>query len=132
VPIAAYESCSADEPLLGVEPADNDTPENAYLRAWVRQTVALALQQLAKEERAKGRSEQFELLRDSLEGQELDRSYAEIAAQLGSTEAAIKVASHRLRRRFRAALLSQLGATVDDAADAEAELRELFHALGGV
>lgn len=131
VPIAAYESCSADEPLLGVEPADNDTPENAYLRAWVRQTVALALQQLAKEERAKGRSEQFELLRDSLEGQELDRSYAEIAAQLGSTEAAIKVASHRLRRRFRAALLSQLGATVDDAADAEAELRELFHALGG-
>jgi RNA polymerase sigma-70 factor (ECF subfamily) len=115
-----------------VEPADNDTPENAYLRAWVRQTVALSLQQLAKEERAKGRSEQFELLRDSLEGQELDRSYAEIAAQLGSTEAAIKVASHRLRRRFRAALLSQLGATVDDAADAEAELRELFHALGGV
>lgn len=129
VPISAYEACSADEPLLGVEPADTDTPESVYLRAWVRQTVALALQELAKAEREKGRSAQFELLRDSLEGQQPGQSYAEIAAQLESTEAAIKVAAHRLRRRFRAALLSQLGATVDDAADAEAELRELFAAL---
>jgi len=130
VPIAAMESCTADEPLLGVEPTDTDTPEAAYLRAWVRQTVAMALQDLARQEQEKGRSQHFELLRDSLEGHGLEKSYADIAGLLGTTEAAIKVAAHRLRRRFRTALLSQLGATVDDASDAEAELRELFAALG--
>tara|TARA_R110002096_G_scaffold78973_6_gene185610 strand:- start:1295 stop:2026 length:732 start_codon:yes stop_codon:yes gene_type:complete len=128
VPIAVGNPEDADS-LLAVEPADQSTPEQAYLRAWVRQTVELALAALASEEHAKGRSEQFDLLRDTLEGQELGRSYAAIAAQIGSTEAAIKVAVHRLRRRFRTALLSQLGATVDDAAEAEAELRELFAAL---
>ena len=129
VPISAYESGSTGEPVLGVEPVDTDTPESAYQRAWIRQTVALALQELARQERDKGRAEQFELLRDCLEGQDLELSYVEIARKLGSTEAAIKVAAHRLRRRFRTALLSQLGATVEDAAHAEAELRELFAAL---
>lgn len=119
-----------DATVLGVEPADTATPEAAYVGAWVRKTVALALAELADQERAKGRSQQFELLSPALEGHGLAASYADIAAQLGTSEAAIKVAAHRLRRRFRTALLAQLGATVDDAKDAEAELRELFEALG--
>lgn len=129
VPIAVGSPDDA-ESLLAIEPADPSTPEQAYLRAWVRQTVELALAVLASEEHAKGRGEQFALLRGVLEGQCLEHSYAVIAKQAGSTEAAIKVAAHRLRRRFRTALLSQLGATVDDAAAAEVELRELFAALG--
>jgi DNA-directed RNA polymerase specialized sigma24 family protein len=129
VPISVGSPDEAESWLAG-EPADQITPEQAYIRAWVRPTVELALAGLASEEHAKGRGEQFGLLRGALEGQELEHSYAAIAGQIGSTEAAIKVAAHRLRRRFRTALLIQLGATVDGAADAEVELRELFAALG--
>jgi len=127
VPIAVGGENDAE--TMAVELADEGTPEQVYVRAWVQQTVDLALAELASAEQEKGRAEQFALLRGALEGRDLDHSYAAIAEQVGSTEAAIKVAAHRLRRRFRSALLSQLGATVDDAAEAEAELRELFAAL---
>ena len=116
--------------LQALEPASGETPEQAYLRAWVQESVGRALQALGDEERQKGRGEAFDRLRPVLDGQPLPEGYAGVAADLGSSEAAIKVAAHRLRQRFRAALLSQLGSTVEDPSDAEAELRELFAALG--
>ncbi|MFN3241705.1 MAG: RNA polymerase sigma factor [Planctomycetota bacterium] len=116
--------------LHALEPSCDETPEQAYLRAWVQESVARALREVGEHERAKGRGAQFERLRLVLDGQPLPGGYAAVAAELGASEAAIKVAAHRLRQRFRAALLSQLGATVEDPADAEAELRELFAALG--
>lgn len=129
VPIACADF-DDDPHVVAFEPSDSATPEQAYLQAWVRRTIGLALAELAGDEDAKGRGDLFERLRPALEGEQLPQSYAEIAAELGCSEAAIKVAVHRLRRRFRTALLAQLGATVDRAEDAEAELRELFAALG--
>jgi len=116
--------------LVADEPRHDATPEQAYLRAWVRQTVAMALRQLEDEERESGRAAVFDRLRPTLEGAPLDGSYRDVARELGTSEGALKVCVHRLRRRFRAALLQQLGATVEDPADAERELRELFDALG--
>jgi len=129
LPIVVSDPEEQDRELLAVTPLDERTPEQAYLRVWVREAVSLALRDLEVEEAGKGRAVQFAALRGTLEGEELDETYAAVGERLGCTEAALKVAVHRLRRRFRSALLRQLGATVEDAADAEAELQELFAAL---
>jgi hypothetical protein len=59
--------------------------------------------------------------------------YARIAAELGTTEAAVQQAASRLRRRYRAALREEIAATLDepDEAAIDDEVRALFAALGG-
>ncbi len=56
--------------------------------------------------------------------------HADLAARLGTTEAAAQVAVHRLRRRYREALRAAIAATVADEAEVEDELNALFAALG--
>ena len=102
----------ASSALAAIEPATTDTPEQAYLRAWVRESVAATLRDVEQEELAKGRERQFRALRNTLEGDRLSRRYTDIAAELNTSEAAIKVAVHRLRRRFRNALLQRLAALI--------------------
>ena len=55
---------------------------------------------------------------------------AEVAAELGLSGTAVKVAAHRLRRRFAEAVRAEVAATVEDAAGVEDELAALFRALG--
>jgi RNA polymerase sigma-70 factor (ECF subfamily) len=45
------------------------------------------------------------------------------------TEGAVKVAVHRLREKYRAALRKEIAATVTDEADVDQEIAELFAAL---
>ncbi len=56
-------------------------------------------------------------------------SYAIIAAQLRTSEGAIKVAVHRLRQRYRDLLRAEVTETVARAEDADDELRHLLAAL---
>jgi RNA polymerase sigma-70 factor (ECF subfamily) len=51
--------------------------------------------------------------------------------RLGLSPGALDVALHRLRRRFRAALRAEIAGTVSDPGEVEAELADLFAALGG-
>ncbi len=54
------------------------------------------------------------------------RPYAEIAARRGSTEDAVKVAVHRLRRRYREALRAEIRDVVGGDADVDDEIRHLL------
>ncbi len=56
-------------------------------------------------------------------------TYATLAQRLDSTEGAVQVAVHRLRRRYRDLVRAAIAVTVDDAADVEDEVRDLFAAL---
>ena len=56
-------------------------------------------------------------------------SYREIGASLGLSEGAVKVAVHRLRRRFRALLHDEISQTVAAPEDIEDEIQYLFRAL---
>ena len=58
-------------------------------------------------------------------------SYAEIAGRLGTTEGNVRVAVHRLRRRYGLLLREEIAATVGDAAQIDDEIRTLFAALEG-
>ena len=71
----------------------------------------------------------FETLRPFLTGDD-GASYAEAALTLQKAEGAVRVAVHRLRRRFGQCLRETLADTVDDPADVDAELTYLMDVLG--
>jgi RNA polymerase sigma-70 factor (ECF subfamily) len=56
-------------------------------------------------------------------------NYAAIAQKLGMTEAAARVAVHRLRQRFRRLIQAEAANTVASPDEVEAEMRHLFQVL---
>ena len=56
-------------------------------------------------------------------------SYAQIGVELGMTEGAVKVAVHRLRKRFRVLFQEEIARTLADPGDLQEEINELFLAL---
>lgn len=57
--------------------------------------------------------------------------YLEVANRLSLNEGAIRVAVHRLRRRYRELLRKEIGQTLSDVAQIEEEMRTLFSAFAG-
>jgi serine/threonine protein kinase len=56
-------------------------------------------------------------------------SPTDLARELGLTEGALKVAVHRLRRRFREAVRAEISQTLTDGDDVQEELRYLIEVL---
>ncbi len=105
------------------------TPDAAFDRAWaltLLQTVAVRLQQ---DYEAGGQGGLFASLRFCLTGSRSDLPYAELAGRLGLSEPAVRVAVHRLRKRYRQFLRDEIAQTVARPEDVEDELRELRLAL---
>ncbi|MFN0129987.1 MAG: RNA polymerase sigma factor [Verrucomicrobiales bacterium] len=115
----------------GFDPADpTSLPPDAWFdRQWALTLVSRVLDSLAHEHRAAGKADHFAILSPWLTGDGSHFSQAEAAAQLGLSENALKVALHRLRRRFRDHLIREVSSTVDHPANASDELRALLHAL---
>ncbi len=106
----------------------SDDPEHLFDRAWALETIDGALQALRVEMAKAGKTEQFDALAGSLTGEEqLPRE--EIAARLKMSEGAVKVAVHRLRRRYRKLLRAAIAETVSNDADLEDEMRYLVAVL---
>jgi hypothetical protein len=93
--------------------------------------VQRALDRLRSECTRAGRAGEFEHLGPFLTGDGPDRPYREVAASLEMTEAAVKTAVHRMRRRYGRALREEIAITVAGPDDVEAELRYLLAALQG-
>jgi RNA polymerase sigma-70 factor (ECF subfamily) len=84
---------------------------------------------LQQEFSEKGKTRDFEQMKAFLSGEENSPSYAEAGRNLGTTEAALKVAVHRLRKRYRQVLRAEIAQTVASTAEVEDEIRHLFAAL---
>lgn len=117
------------EGRYGREPAHQLTPEKLFERRWALTLLERVLARLREESEAAGKVALFERLKGSLVGDPAAGSYAAAAADLGSTEAAVKMAVHRLRRRYRALLEDEIAVTVGPG-QVEEEVRALFAALG--
>jgi DNA-directed RNA polymerase specialized sigma24 family protein len=98
-------------------------------REWAETLVGRAVDALADESAAAGKTEQFEALKSWLLGQVDCLSQADAARQLGLTEGAVKVAIHRLRKRFRELVKSEIAHTVREPADVQDELHYLVEVL---
>jgi RNA polymerase sigma factor (sigma-70 family) len=112
-----------------LEPATSETPESSFDRAWAFALLERVIARLEAEMAATGRAPQFVRLKAYLTGDEPQTSYAEAARDLGASAGAIKVAVHRLRRRFRDLIGDEIAQTVASPEEIEDELRHLRAAV---
>ncbi len=107
------------------------SPEELYERRWAMTLLQTVFSRLRDEATAAGRLEQFEKLEVFLTGEKRAVTYADLAAELSSTQAALKMATQRLRRRYAELLREEIAHTVADPAEVRDELRHLLAVLSG-
>jgi RNA polymerase sigma-70 factor (ECF subfamily) len=117
------------EARYALEPADNLTPERLFERRWALAVLDQVLARLRREYLDRGGKATFEALKGVLEGDADVASYAELARQLNMTEGAVKVAAHRLRRRYRELLRDEIAQTVATPELVDEEIRYLLACL---
>jgi RNA polymerase sigma-70 factor (ECF subfamily) len=115
------------ERSYALEPVDAETPATIFERKWARELIDRCLLRLEHESRPAD-PQRFDRLRPLLTGDSAER-YRALAEELGAGESALRVAVHRLRRRFGEILREEVAATVGDPAEVEAELRHLLAVL---
>jgi len=111
------------------EPAEPVTPQTLYERRWALTVIDRVLAHLRLEWVATERTAEFDELKACLLGDAPSGGYTAVAERLGTTEGAVRVSVHRLRRRFRKKLQQEIGETLSDAADIDDEIRYLLRAL---
>jgi len=104
-------------------------PDTFFDRQWALSLVNHAVAQLVTDFAAEGRQAQFDTLKPWLLGEVAALSQAGAARQLGMSEGAVKVAVHRLRRRFRDLVRAEISNTIDDPAQLREELTYLLEVL---
>jgi len=119
------------EMRYGHEPADDCTPEQCYERHWALTLLDAVLQRLRGEYEDEGKGELFSGLNSCLVGGRESQPYADLALQLGINVGAVKVAVHRLRKRYRKLLRDEIAQTMVATEDVDEELRHLFAVLAG-
>jgi RNA polymerase sigma-70 factor (ECF subfamily) len=116
-------------PGLEIPAMDDPTPDAWFDRQWGLAVLDLALAALAAEHERRGKTEQFQLLKSWLTGNSSGLSQAETSARLGLSEGTLKVAIHRLRKRFRDLVKAEIAQTVSTEQEAREELRYLIEVV---
>lgn len=111
------------------ELADTMTPERMFERSWAIAVLNHVVLRLEQEYAERGKSAVFDALRYCLDGQADGQSHVEIAGQLGTTEGAVRVMAHRLRRRYRELLRNEIMQTVAKAEFVDEEIQYLLNCL---
>ena len=119
---------SSGEERYQREPGHDETPERIYERRWALSVLDRVVEKLRNEFVQHGRPDHFERLKVFLLGQS-DAPYGALAQELNTSEGALKVAIHRLRKRYRELFRQEIADTVADPAEVEAELRYLAAVL---
>ncbi len=112
-----------------LEPADERTPESLYERRWALTLLDRVLTELETEYVERGKVDLFSRCRLFLTGSSPSTTCAAIGESLDMTENAVKVAVHRLRKRYRELLQSEVAQTIDEGTTVEDELNRLLAAL---
>lgn len=117
------------ERRLASEAGTEATPEDLFLKHWALTVLDRVLASLGAEMRRRGQAEPFDLLQGLLTGQADGLRYKDVAARLGTTESAVKVRVHRLRRRFGELLRAEVAQVVSSPDEVEDELAALLEAV---
>ena len=104
-------------------------PDELYERRWAMTLLDESLERLQREFARTGREREFNALKEWLTAERGGIPYAQIAAAIGTTEGAARVAVHRLRKQFRHSFRQTIAETVEAAGDVDAEMRYLAAVL---
>jgi len=127
-PVSLDDDVSA---MDAVADARQTPPDAAFDRQWALTVLAQALAAVRNQCTSEGRLEFFNQVKPWLTGEAAHGDQAAIAETLGMSPAALKMAVHRLKRRFRECVKSEIAATLDDPASVGEEMQALFDALAG-
>jgi RNA polymerase sigma factor (sigma-70 family) len=119
----------AAEGRFQLEPSTDETPERIFEREWALILLDNAIQVLQTEMASTGRSGHFAELKAFLVGENPNVSYAEAADALGMSPGAVRVAVHRLRRRFGELVRREIAQTVSSPVEIDDELRHLWSSV---
>lgn len=103
-------------------------PESAFDREWALSLLERVLQRLEHDETTRGEGTAFQVLRPFLTA-DAEPSAARVAEALGCEAGAVRVAVHRLRKKYRALLRDEIAHTLSDPARVDDELHALFAAV---
>jgi RNA polymerase sigma-70 factor (ECF subfamily) len=107
------------------------SPDQAFDREWAVALLGNVVERLEEESVAAGRARQFAELRIFLTVGKGAVPHAAAAEALGMDEGAVRVALHRLRKRYRELLRDEIAQTLTDASDLDEEMRALIGAFAG-
>ena len=111
--------------------AENEpSPDKAFDREWALALLAKVIDRLQQECAAEGKAKLFEQLKIFLTAGKGESAHADVADALEMEEGAVRVAVHRLRKRYRQLLRDEIANTLSDAAMVDEEMRALFGAFG--
>ncbi|HUT35820.1 MAG TPA: sigma-70 family RNA polymerase sigma factor [Planctomycetota bacterium] len=113
-----------------LEPSHDWTPERVYERRWALTLLERVMARLRQHYADAAKPQLFDGLKVFLAGEGGAPAHRDVAAELGMSEGAVKVAVHRLRRRYRELLRAEVAQTIADPSDVDDELGVLLAALG--
>ncbi len=119
---------TAEGRYLG-EPIDRCTPETIFDRRWALTVLDRVLLRLRRQAIEAGKTAELDALKGCLTGEIPHGSYRALGRELGLTEGAVKVAVHRLKRRFQRLLREEIAQTVLTSDAIDEEIQYLFSAL---
>ena len=127
IPLASLDEIEAESRYLADR--SSDAPEVNFERHWAFTVIEHAMRSLETELRSTGKEHLLQRLRPHLQGDRNGRPYAEVAAELGVSESAVKMTVHRLRQRYGELLRDEIRRTVSSEEEIDEELRNLIQVV---
>ena len=108
---------------LTLDVGDPRSPDKLYDREWAMALLDKVLCDMEQEEEGFAKWRPFL----SMSGEQV--SYAELARQEGMSEGAVRVAVHRLRKRYKQRMRDEIAGTLEDRSRVDEEMQLLISAL---
>ncbi len=110
--------------------AEEISPDRAYERRWALTLLEQTMSRLRAEFESAGKGGEFEQLKQFLTADQREIPCV-AAAGLGMSENSLRVAVHRLRKRYRELFREEIARTLADGENVDQELRHLLAVLSG-
>ncbi len=117
------------ERLYKNEPSPKLPAERMYEQRWALALIDQAMMRLRAEFEGAGKAKEFEHLKGFLAAGKGEAPSPTVATGLGMNDGALRVAVHRLRKRFRQLFREEIAHTVASDEDVDEELRHLLAVL---
>jgi RNA polymerase sigma-70 factor (ECF subfamily) len=111
------------------EPYHEQTPEALFERHWAMALLERVLERQRGEYVKRGQAARFDALKAFLTGDQERGAPAQAAAGLDMSDAAVRTAVHRMRRRYAELVREEIAETVAEPDEVDAEIRFLLSVL---
>ena len=115
--------------MYAPDAVDERTPESVFARRWAFSLLTNVMAKLRGEHAGMGKADYFDKLSPLLDGDPPAKAYDALASEMGASPGALRVAVHRMRRRYRDLLRAELAETVSTPEEIDEEIRFLLAAV---